>query len=317
MHNKYKKSQSAPKASDRLRRQIAVEAAKRMIDHFNNPAPDSHAAGSSLVDSNGHLQDLGADQYYAFKRKAVAVLGHRVRPGDLPSDSEVREQILALIKASSEQDLDLPEDDDSQANPRDPEPETKTDPNTKTEDVPAPLNMADHLDRFTIYRMRLTPLESIKLDPRSHPEGDALYHSLQVFDKARDTRPYDEEFLLAALLHEVGQAIDPRSATDAAIEVLRGTITRRTEWLVRHLADAQGYLDRSLSPVRRQELLDQPQWLEDLLVLLELDRAGRVPGLETPTIDEALEIIQRLERENDHQDELTSPPNLLNFPNQG
>ena len=43
-----------------------------------------------------------------------------------------------------------------------------------------------------------------------HPEGDVLYHSLQVFELARDELPYDEEFLLAALLHDVGKAIDPQ-----------------------------------------------------------------------------------------------------------
>ena len=40
-----------------------------------------------------------------------------------------------------------------------------------------------------------------------HPEGDALYHSLQVFDLACEESPYDEDFLLAALLHDVGKAM--------------------------------------------------------------------------------------------------------------
>ena len=42
------------------------------------------------------------------------------------------------------------------------------------------------------------------------PEGDALYHSLQVFALASDRLPYDEEFLTAALLHDVGKAINPQ-----------------------------------------------------------------------------------------------------------
>src|SRR5262245_55687212 len=56
-------------------------------------------------------------------------------------------------------------------------------------------------DPYPIFRMLLLPLEEVKQSARYHPEGDALYHSLQVFELARDARPYDEEFLLAALLH--------------------------------------------------------------------------------------------------------------------
>ena len=69
--------------------------------------------------------------------------------------------------------------------------------------------LEDQIDRFELYRMLLRPLEGVKQSPKYHPEGDALYHSLQVFELARDERGYDEEFLLAALLHDVGKAIDP------------------------------------------------------------------------------------------------------------
>ena len=47
------------------------------------------------------------------------------------------------------------------------------------------LAIADHLDRFAIYKLRLQPLETVKLNPKYHPEGDALFHSLQVFHLAR------------------------------------------------------------------------------------------------------------------------------------
>ena len=78
--------------------------------------------------------------------------------------------------------------------------------------------LGEHLDRFALYRLRLVPLEAIKQNPKYHPEGDVLYHSLQVFHLARDARPYDEEFLLAALLHDVGKAIDPQDHCAAGVE---------------------------------------------------------------------------------------------------
>ena len=81
--------------------------------------------------------------------------------------------------------------------------------------------------------MLLVPLETVKQNSKFHPEGDALYHSLQVFD-LRDELPYDEEFQLAALLHDVGKAIDPRDHVTAALQALHGFITPRTEWLIEH-----------------------------------------------------------------------------------
>jgi hypothetical protein len=69
---------------------------------------------------------------------------------------------------------------------------------------------ARRLDRFQVYRLLLVPPEQVREDPKSHPEGDVLYHSLQVFELARQQRPYDEEFLLAALLHDVGKGMDRR-----------------------------------------------------------------------------------------------------------
>ncbi len=97
----------------------------------------------------------------------------------------------------------------------------------------------DQIDPYLLYRMLLEPLEGVKQSPKHHPEGDALYHSLQVFELARETCPYDEELLLAALLHDVGKAIDPSDHVAAALQALEGSITERTEWLIAHHMDAQ------------------------------------------------------------------------------
>ncbi len=49
-------------------------------------------------------------------------------------------------------------------------------------------------DRFQLFTALLLPLENVKQHPKYHPEGDVLYHSLQVFDLACDELPYDKSF---------------------------------------------------------------------------------------------------------------------------
>src|SRR5581483_794635 len=112
----------------------------------------------------------------------------------------------------------------------------------------------DHIDRFDLYRMLLEPLADVKQNPAYHPEGDALYHSLQTFELARGETGYDEEFLLAALLHDVGKAIDPSDHVAAGLQALEGSITPRTAFLIAHHMDAQAYQDRTLGHRARQRL---------------------------------------------------------------
>ena len=50
--------------------------------------------------------------FYASKRRAAAVLGHRLRPGDLPSDTKVREQLVARRDSTKLQPAEpMPEPD--------------------------------------------------------------------------------------------------------------------------------------------------------------------------------------------------------------
>lgn len=153
--------------------------------------------------------------------------------------------------------------------------------------------VADKPDRFQVYESLLLPLEYVKQDPRWHPEGDALYHSLQVFDHACDEAPYDEEFLLAALLHDVGKAIDPQDHVGAGLEALDGFITERTAWLIEHHMEGQQLLDRTLG-ARAKRRLQENEDYENLLILARCDRAGRQPGVEAPELDEALDYIRNL-----------------------
>ncbi len=151
----------------------------------------------------------------------------------------------------------------------------------------------DQIDPFLLFRMLLEPLEGVKQSPKHHPEGDALYHSLQVFELARAERPYDEEFLLAALLHDVGKAIDPSEHVSAALQALEGAITDRTAWLIAHHMEVQALRSGTLGAKARLRI-QQSEYYDDLMLLNELDRRGRVAGAAVCEVDEALAVIREL-----------------------
>lgn len=156
----------------------------------------------------------------------------------------------------------------------------------------------ERLDPYAVFRMLLLPLENVKGSPTYHPEGDVLYHSLQVFELARNARGYDEEFLLAALLHDIGKGLDRSNHVEAALSALDGLITERTAWLIEHHMEAMDYRKGTLGAKKRRELESSPDF-EDLMLLRDLDDGGRVPGAIVGTVDEALDYLKELERENE------------------
>jgi predicted nucleotidyltransferase len=159
----------------------------------------------------------------------------------------------------------------------------------------AVAEMEERVDRFQVFEALLLPLENVKENLRYHPEGDVLYHSLQVFDLARDELPYDEEFLLAALLHDVGKAIDRQDHVAAGLDALRGFITERTAWLIEHHMLGHGLLDGTIGS-RARHRLQQSEHFEELQLLCECDRDGRQVGVASPDLDESLEYVRELSR---------------------
>jgi len=156
---------------------------------------------------------------------------------------------------------------------------------------------AEAPDPYLVYRMLLLPLENVQQSAKFHPEGDALYHSLQVFELAREHRPYDEEFLTAALLHDVGKGIDPGNHVEAGLSALDGLITERTRFFIAQHMHAHDYRSGTLGARRRWELEASGDF-EDLLLFSQLDKEGRVPGAIVGSVDEALDYLKELERSN-------------------
>jgi predicted HD phosphohydrolase len=91
---------------------------------------------------------------------------------------------------------------------------------------------------------------------------DRLTHSLQSATRAsRDGR--DEEYVVCALLHDMGDTLASANHAELAATVLEPFVSERNCWIVKHHAIFQGYyffhhlgLDRNL----RDRYRDHPHW---------------------------------------------------------
>lgn len=217
------------------------------------------------------MHQSGESEFFAAKQKAAQNLGFEELPNSaLPLNSHVRRLLRRLVEL---------------------EPNAQRAGNLQI--LKAEAANPTHCDRFQIYVSLLLPLENVQQNLKYHPEGEALYHSLQVFDLARDELPYDEEFLLAALLHDVGKAIDPYDHVLAGLEALEDSISQRTAWLIEHHMLAHEISDQSIGR-RAHRRLRESDFYDDLVLLGECDRAGRRPGVEAPELEEAIEYLREL-----------------------
>ncbi len=154
------------------------------------------------------------------------------------------------------------------------------------------------IDRTLFWSPLLEPLAKVRQNPTMHPEGDALYHSLQAFEGARRRFPYDEEMITAALLHDVGKAIDPGDHVSAGLEALEGTLSAREHFLIAHHMDALAAREGTLA-ARQLDRLRLSEWYEDLMALREIDDDARQPGVDVCTVEEAIEFIRTMGEEFD------------------
>lgn len=130
----------------------------------------------------------------------------------------------------------------------------------------------------------LLALDGVRQDPKYHPEGDALFHSLQVFDLARATTN-DRALWAAALLHDVGKAVDSPNHDDVGADLLEDIASPRIVWLVRH------HLDLLKTPRLTKRRYRGSSALVDLQHLRRWDIGGRSPHAIVLSPEKALEML--------------------------
>jgi HD domain len=130
----------------------------------------------------------------------------------------------------------------------------------------------------------LLALDGVQQDPRFHPERDALFHSLQVFDLAR-RETSDRTMWAAALLHDVGKALRSGDHAEVGADLLDGLVAPRVVWLVRH------HLDLLYAPAATKRRLRGSPALADLQRLRRWDVGGRSPHASVMNPDAALALL--------------------------
>lgn len=127
----------------------------------------------------------------------------------------------------------------------------------------------------------LLALDGVRQDPKYHPEGDALFHTMQVFGLAlRETR--EPALLAAALLHDVGKASAGPDHDEVGADLLDGLLCPRVVWLVRH------HLDLLRNPRRARHRRTEIGALQQLR---RWDLGGRQRGARVLSPDEAVTIL--------------------------
>jgi predicted HD phosphohydrolase len=141
----------------------------------------------------------------------------------------------------------------------------------------------------------LTQLEMLA-DPRHGFAIDRLGHCLQAATRAlRDGR--DEEYVVCALLHDIGDVFAPTNHAEYAALVLRPFVSEQNHWMLRHHGIFQGYYfnhffggDRNLRERHRGHA-----WFDYTAEFCELyDQCAFDPGYQSLPLAEFAPMLRRV-----------------------
>ncbi len=112
---------------------------------------------------------------------------------------------------------------------------------------------------------------------------DRLTHSLQTATLAHNDGK-DAEYVVCALLHDIGDTLGPSNHADIAATILEPFISEANHWMVKHHAIFQGYyffehlgLDKNL----REQYRDHPHYQRTLEFIEKYDAPAFDPDMET------------------------------------
>ena len=150
-------------------------------------------------------------------------------------------------------------------------------------------------DRTGLAATLLGLLERMKGPLLGYPI-DRYQHSLQTATRAaRDGA--EEEMVVAALLHDIGDVIAPDNHGQVAAAILRPYVSERTYWIVGNHGIFQGYYfwhhyggDRNA----RERYRGHPHFEACAAFCEDWDQTAFDPGYDTMTLDAFLPMVHRI-----------------------
>jgi predicted HD phosphohydrolase len=125
---------------------------------------------------------------------------------------------------------------------------------------------------------------------------DRLSHSVQTATRAqRDGR--DEEYVVCALLHDIGDTLASTNHADLAATILQPFVSEENHWIVKHHGIFQGYyffhhygLDRNMRDRHR----DHPCWRDCAEFCAKYDQNSFDPGYDNLPLDFFEPMVRRV-----------------------
>lgn len=145
-------------------------------------------------------------------------------------------------------------------------------------------NSKNHESSFDYLKQLLFDLEDVEQSQKYHPEGNALFHSLQVFELALQCSN-EPRLWAAALFHDVGKSVDSHQHCKIGKQMLSGVLGEDIVWLVEH------HLDLMTSPKKTHQKYSNHLKLNDLEILRKCDVKGRDPFAKPMSVNSAVNLL--------------------------
>ncbi|ATJ82542.1 HD domain-containing protein [Halomonas beimenensis] len=155
-------------------------------------------------------------------------------------------------------------------------------------------------DRFRDYvadapRRVLEHLDRLAGDTHGYPV-DRHEHCLQTATRAlRDGA--DEEMVVCALLHDIGDDLAPANHAEIAAAILEPFVDPLNAWMIRHHELFQGYHYRhffGLDPHARERFRDHPAYARTVRFCDDWDQASFDPDYDTLPLEHFVPMVERV-----------------------